>query len=86
VGAGGAGASAPVKVSSYSQFDATLAYAFAHSHVSRLLDGLTVRVGANDLFNAQAPLAVNAFSTTKSDLGTYGAVGVEVFSDVTLKF
>jgi iron complex outermembrane receptor protein len=89
VGSGGASASAPVHVASYSQFDATVAYAFRKGHglLGGILNGATLRLGVNNVFNAYPPVALNAFSETHADLGTYGgAIGRMAYVDATYKF
>jgi iron complex outermembrane receptor protein len=87
VGSGGSEASKPAHVSSYLQWDASLAYHLSELKVSHWLDGLTVRVGIDNAFNRQPPLASNAFSEAYADLGTYnGNVGRMWFVDATYKF
>jgi iron complex outermembrane receptor protein len=89
VGPGGAGATAPVHVSSYSQFDATVKYSFGHDDnpVLHYFDGLTVRVGVNNVFNVNPPIALNAETETNADVGFYdGAIGRMYYVDATYKF
>lgn len=90
VGTGGSTSSKPVSVNSYSQFDVNLAYSFDHLKVHSLakyLDGLTIRVGCNNVFYAVPPLSLNANSETKADLGYYnGPVGPLLYTNVTYKF
>jgi outer membrane receptor protein involved in Fe transport len=51
------------------------------------MDGLTVRLGLNNVFNAMPPVALNAQTETNADVGYYGgAVGREVYVDLTYKF
>ena len=87
IGPGGAAATAPVHVASYSQFDFALAYSFANGRVTHYLDGLTLRVGLNNAFYAKPPVALNAQTETNADVGFYGgAVGRAVYVDATYKF
>jgi iron complex outermembrane receptor protein len=87
IGSGGASANAPVHVSSYSQFDLTVAYAFKNAHLGRFLEGLTLRLGMNNVFNAMPPVALLAQTETNADVGFYGgAVGRELYVDATYKF
>jgi iron complex outermembrane receptor protein len=89
VGSGGASASPPVRVASYSQFDATVAYAFRKGNglIGDILNGATLRLGVNNVFNAYPPLALNAFAETHVDIGTYdGAIGRMAYVDATYKF
>lgn len=86
-GSGGANIVAnPKHVASYVQWDASVQYAFSHLH-HKLLDGLTVRIGVDNAFNRQAPLAPDANSETYADIGYYGgAIGILTYTDVSLKF
>jgi iron complex outermembrane receptor protein len=87
VGVGGEKATAPVPVSSYSQFDFTVSYAFEHLHAGRTLDGLTIQIGVNNAFNKYPPVALNAETDTNADVGFYnGAIGREYFVDLKYKF
>ena len=87
VGSGGATASAPVAVASYSQFDVSLKYDFSKAHFGKYLDGFSVRLGINNVFNKYPPVALNAEPDTNADVGFYGgAVGREMYVDVGYKF
>lgn len=90
VGSGGSNASAPVTVNSYSQFDATLAYSFEDKHRfnwGKYLDGLTIRIGVNNIADAQPPLSFNAQSEDKTDIGFYnGIIGIMTYVNATYKF
>lgn len=86
IGPGGAGATAPVSVSSFQQIDLQVAFSFEETHWSAYLDGLTLRAGVNDVFNKWAPVALNAETETNADVGFYGAIGREYYVDVTYKF
>jgi iron complex outermembrane receptor protein len=86
IGPGGDAATAPVGVGSYQQFDAILGYrfpAFRYSGSGRV----SVRIGADNVFNRMPPVALNAFPLTNSDVGTYGgAIGRLWFVDATYDF
>ena len=86
IGPGGAFATAPVEVSSYQQYDAIVGYDFAKSTV-RWLGKLKVRVGVNNAFNEQPPVAAAAFPSTNADVGDYGGpIGRLYFVDATYKY
>jgi iron complex outermembrane receptor protein len=86
VGPGGEGATAPIHVASYSQFDASVAYTFSKARFGRYFDGVTIRVGFNNLFGAEPPVARNAETETTADIGYYGAIGQLAYGDLTYKF
>lgn len=86
IGSGGAGASAPVGVNSYQQFDFAVKYDFNGSNLGHYFDGLSVRLGINNAFNKMPPVALNAMQDTNSDVGFYGAVGRMVYVDASYKF
>ena len=72
---------------SYSEFDLSLSYSLKALHWGRWLDGLTVRVGVNDLFNEYPPLTPSGQENTNVDLGTYdGAIGRMWFADMSYRF
>ena len=86
IGPGGQFASSPVRVSSYQQYDLILGYDFAKCPV-RWLGRLKVRVGANNVFNEEPPVAANAYPATNSDVGDYGGpIGRLFFVDATYKY
>jgi len=87
VGTGGDDQYGFEKVPSFTAFDVGLSYDIGSLHLSKWLDGLKIKVGANNLFNKMPPLAVNAFPNTNADVGTYdGAVGRLVYVDASYKF
>ncbi len=57
VGSGGTNASPPLPVASYSQFDFAGSFNFGARNWNRWLNGLTVRVGVNNAFNYEPPVA-----------------------------
>ena len=86
IGVGGQGASDPVHVASYNQFDFGLSYDFRGLHI-RGLDGLKVTVGVNNVLNKQPPLAVNAFQDTNADVSTYnGSIGRMMYLNAKYSF
>jgi iron complex outermembrane receptor protein len=86
IGPGGAFATAPVEVSSYQQYDAIVGYDFAKSSM-RWFGKLKVRVGVNNAFNEQPPIAASAFPSTNADVGDYGGpIGRLYFVDATFKY
>ena len=52
----------------------------------RVLKGLTIRAGVNNLFDRMPPLAPAAWTDANADTGTYGALGRVVYVDVSYKF
>jgi iron complex outermembrane receptor protein len=87
IGTGGSSASAPVPVASYHQFDLGLAYDFKTGGYMHWLDGLKVSVGVNNVFNKQAPLALNAFEDSNADVATYsGSIGRMFYVNAKFSF
>ena len=87
IGQGGDAASPPIKVDSYQQYDAAIFCKLSALKLNHWLDGLTVRIGVNDIFNKYPPLAQNAFPNTNADLGTYnGGVGRLFYVEGNYKF
>ncbi|HEY9153773.1 MAG TPA: TonB-dependent receptor [Opitutaceae bacterium] len=86
LGPGGAEASDPVHVASYQQFDLYVGYDFKGKKWAPYLNGLTVDVGVDNIFNRNPPVALNAFTDTNADVGTYGALGRLLYVDASIKF
>jgi iron complex outermembrane recepter protein len=87
VGSGGTNASPPLPVASYSQFDFAGSYNFGARNWSRWLNGLTLRVGVNNAFNYEPPVAPYRLLNTLADVGEYGgAIGRMFFTDASYKF
>jgi iron complex outermembrane receptor protein len=87
IGTGGSSASAPVHVASYNQFDLGLSYDFKTGSALHWLDGLKVSVGVNNVFNKQAPLALNAFEDSNADVATYsGSIGRMFYVNAKFSF
>ena len=87
LGTGGDNQAGFEKVASFTSFDLGISYDFKDVHLNKLLAGLKVTIGANNVFNKYPPLAVNAFPDTNADVGTYdGAIGRMVYINATFKF
>ena len=86
-GVGGSDASSYKPVASFTAFDLGLGYDFSHLHLGKVLDGLTLQVGVNNVANKLPPLAPTAFPDTNSDVGSYdGAIGRMWYVDAKYKF
>lgn len=86
IGPGGSTSLPPVHVSSYQQYDASLAYEFARLPPGTR-GGLQVRLGVNNVFNRMPPLAPNAFPSTRADVAAYnGAIGRFYYVDASYRF
>jgi iron complex outermembrane receptor protein len=73
---GGKGAKITGTIPSFTAFDLGLSYDFGHLHLHKALEGLTIKVGVNNLSDKQPPLAPDVFPNTNADVGTYdGAIG-----------
>jgi outer membrane receptor protein involved in Fe transport len=87
IGAGGDAEIAPNNVNSFIQWDISGSYKLSALHLGHWFDGATFKAGINNAFNAQPPLAVNAFPNSYVDLSTYnGPVGREYFGALEYKF
>jgi iron complex outermembrane receptor protein len=87
IGSGGANESAPLPVASFQQWDFALSYKMSALHWSRWLDGLKVRVGVNNAFDYQPPVAPYRLEDTLADVSTYnGPIGRMFYTDISYKF
>jgi iron complex outermembrane receptor protein len=87
IGSGGADESAPLTVASYQQWDFALSYKFSALHRNHWTDGLKLRVGVNNAFDYQPPVAPYRLENTLADISTYnGAIGRMFYMDVSYKF
>ena len=91
IGPGGAAAFAPLPVASYQQWDFSLGYHFGAASPGRpggrWCDGLTLRIGVNDVFDQLPPLAPGAFPDSNVDTSTYGGVvGRLYYASVDYKY
>lgn len=86
-GTGGDSVSGLEHVGSFTAIDLSLSYDFGHLHLNKLLDGVKVTAGVNNVANRLPPLAESAFPDTNADVGTYdGAIGRMWFVDIEAKF
>lgn len=84
IGSGGSNESPPLHVPAYVQYDFAVGYKFTNL---RWVNGMTVRVGVNNAFNYQPPVAPYDLQETLADIGTYGgAVGRIFYVDASYKF
>jgi iron complex outermembrane receptor protein len=87
IGAGGDAEIPPTNVGSFMQWDINGSYKLSALHLGHWFDGAIFKLGVNNVFNKQPPLAVNAFPNSYVDLSTYnGPVGREYFGAVEYKF
>ncbi len=71
-------------VEAYNAFDVSVAYSFG-SEVS-WLNGLSVRVGANNVLNEGIPMAGSTFTQANADTSTYNPIGRLMFIEARYKF
>jgi iron complex outermembrane receptor protein len=87
IGSGGVNSSPPLPVASYDQWDFALSYNFSSHHWSRWTDKLTVRIGVNNAFDYEPPVAPYRLENTLADITTYdGAIGRMWFTDLSYRF
>jgi iron complex outermembrane recepter protein len=87
IGTGGADESPPLTVASYQQWDFALSYKMSALHWSHWTDGLRVRVGVNNAFNYEPPVAPYRLEDSLADVSTYdGAIGRMFYTDISYKF
>jgi iron complex outermembrane receptor protein len=66
------------------QVDLSVGYRFDSS--VRLLNGLKVKAGVNNVFNKFGPLDPTTFSDSNVDIATYGPVGRLIYVEASYKF
>ncbi len=71
-------------VEAYHSIDLWVGYSFGSEFP--MLNGLTLRVGANNAFNEKPPAAQGTFTEANADTATYGAVGRLFFIEAKYKF
>jgi iron complex outermembrane receptor protein len=71
-------------VEPFDSIDLGVSYAFGGN--TRWLNGLSMRIGANNVFDAQPSVAKGSFSNGNADIATYGAVGRLIFVEARYKF
>jgi len=87
IGSGGADESPPLTVASFQQWDFALTYKLSALHWGRWTDGLKVRVGVNNAFDYQPPVAPYRLEDSLADVSTYdGPIGRMFFTDISYKF
>ncbi|HVU35249.1 MAG TPA: TonB-dependent receptor [Opitutaceae bacterium] len=86
IGPGGSAAITPVPVASYQSYDLGLGYDFSKLNANRWLSGLSVNIGANNVFNKMPPLAPAAFPDSNVDQSTYNEIGRFYYVDASYKF
>jgi len=83
---GGSGTLAPIPVSSYTTFDARVAYDW---HGTSKLQVVQLAVGVNNLANRQPPLDPRTFNTlsgSNADTSTYSPIGRLVYGTISIGF
>lgn len=73
-----------VYVEPFHSFDTAVRYTFGPN--VRLLRGLTVTLGVNNLFDEAPPAAAGTFTESNADIATYGAVGRLLYVDLKYRF
>ncbi|MCR6655417.1 MAG: TonB-dependent receptor [Opitutus sp.] len=74
-------------VESFTSVDLYLGYTFKGGEgLARYVDGLSLRVGALNVFNEHIPLAAASWTDANADTATYGALGREFFISASYKF
>lgn len=74
-------------VESYTTVDAYFGYSFKGGPgFSRYVDGLSLRVGANNVFNEAPPLAKASWTDSGADTGTYSPLGRVMYISANYKF
>jgi iron complex outermembrane receptor protein len=87
IGSGGINEAPPLPVASYGQWDFALSYSLARLHLSHWTDGATLRVGVNNAFDYEPPVAPYLLENTRSDISAYdGGIGRMFFADLSYKF
>ncbi len=71
-------------VEAYHSVDLFVGYSFGSEN--KLLDGLTVRIGASNIFNEMPPAAQGTFTDANADTATYGAIGRLISIGASYKF
>jgi len=87
IGSGGANESPPLTVASFQQWDFALTYKLSALRWSHWTDGLKIRVGVNNAFNYEPPVAPYRLEDTLADVSTYnGTIGRMFYMDISYKF
>lgn len=75
---------ADTPVEAFNSIDLSVSYTLDRGW--RYLDGLTVRLGANNVFNESPPSAKGTFTDANADIATYGAVGRLIYLEARYTF
>ena len=74
-------------VESYTRTDLFAGYEFRNSRaLFKVLDGVTIRVGATNVFDREPPQAATSWTDSNADTTTYGTHGRVLYVDARLKF
>ncbi len=74
-------------VEAWTRIDGFVGYDFrGRSGYLKYFDGMSVRLGASNLFDEQPPMAASSWTDHNADTSLYGALGRVYFIDVSLKF
>lgn len=71
-------------VEAYASFDVAVSYAFDSRF--GMLNGMAVRLGANNVLNEAPPMAGSTFAESNADIATYGPIGRLFFVEASYKF
>lgn len=77
-------AASPFEVASYDSFDVSGRYTFGSDW--KMLNGLSVRLGVNNVFNKMPPAAGGTFTDSNADIATYNPVGRLYFVEAKYTF
>lgn len=72
------------RIPQIAQFDVAVSYTFDSR--TPWVNGLKVRVGANNVFNKFPPLDKATFTDSNADVATYGGIGRLIFVEASYKF
>jgi iron complex outermembrane receptor protein len=75
---------ADAHIEQFNTIDLSVQYTFGSD--LKWADGLTLRLGANNVFNEMPPAAKGSFSNGNADIATYGAIGRLIFVEARYKF
>jgi len=71
-------------IEAYNSFDVGVAYTFGSE--SAMLNGLSVRLGANNVLNEGMPMGGSTFTQSNADISTYNPVGRLMFIEARYRF
>lgn len=77
-------ARSPFEVKSYDSFDLSARYTFGSDW--KMVNGLSVRVGVNNVFNKMPPAAGGTFTNSNVDIATYNPIGRLMFVEAKYTF